>query len=329
MMTPEAPKIRDLTGGRIRLPIDLVTSPVVDLLVAAWAREMDRDEQATYEVGAEWFDELGDRVPDDLASEMGELGGAWGTTWFAVMGLATVRRSRTTPTASSIGSRISTRRNSDWPSSAGRQGAADPGAPPSGGRRQRGTGRGAGRVRRQGGVHRFDPPADGARPRSLVSRVTAALRRFWSECLSPMVEEWPAALQRDADAKQAQVGVDLPEGLIELATNGLDYRIPAGVTGWCWPRRCYSRPWSVIDDHGRCSLSSTGGRRVPLADPDAPPGWMVKTYKALGTSGGFASSAAWPRARPASMTSPRCSGWPSRPCTTTSGSCVAPGWYGW
>ena len=86
-MTPEAPKIRDLTGGRIRLPIDLVTSPVVDLLVAAWAREMDRDEQATYEVGAEWFDELGDRVPDDLASEMGELGGAWGTTWFAVMGL--------------------------------------------------------------------------------------------------------------------------------------------------------------------------------------------------------------------------------------------------
>ena len=54
------------------------------------------------------------------------------------------------------------------------------------------------------------------------------------------------------------------------------------------------------------------------ADPDAPPGWMVKTYKALGTTGGCASSAAWPRARPASMTSPRCSGWPSRPFTTTS-----------
>ena len=78
MMTPEAPKIRDLTGGRIRLPIDLITSPVVDLLIAAWAREMDHEEQATYEVGVEWFDELAERVPDDLAAEMGELGGAWG-----------------------------------------------------------------------------------------------------------------------------------------------------------------------------------------------------------------------------------------------------------
>ena len=87
MMTPEAPKIRDLTGGRIRLPIDLITSPVVDLLIAAWAREMDHEEQATYEVGVEWFDELAKRVPDDLAAEMGELGGAWGTTWFGVMGL--------------------------------------------------------------------------------------------------------------------------------------------------------------------------------------------------------------------------------------------------
>ena len=177
MMTPEAPKIRDMTGGRIRLPIDLVTSPMVDLLLAAWAREMDREEQATYEVGAEWFDELGDRVPDDLASEMGEARRRLGHHGSPSWACWPVRRSRTTPTASSNGSPISTRRSFGWRLISGKHE----------GRRLTATerrpattaGRGAGRVRRQGGVHRFDPPADGTRPRSLVSRVTAALRRFW------------------------------------------------------------------------------------------------------------------------------------------------------
>ena len=203
MMTPEAPKIRDLTGGRIRLPIDLVTSPVVDLLVAAWAMEMDRDEQATYEVGAEWFDELGDRVPDDLASEMGELGGAWGTTWFAVMGLLAGAPEPDDPDSFF-----------DWledldPTELrlaliSGKGAADPGAPLSGGRRQRGTGRGAGRVRRQGGVHRFDPLADGARPPLAGVEGDRGVAPVLVECLAPMVEEWPAALQRDAEMKQAR-----------------------------------------------------------------------------------------------------------------------------
>jgi DNA-binding transcriptional ArsR family regulator len=120
-------------------------------------------------------------------------------------------------------------------------------------------------------------------PRSLVSRVTAALRRFWSECLSPMVEEWPAALQRDAEAKQSLVGSTSPEGLIELATNGLDYRIPAGVTRLVLAPSVLLRPWSVIDDHGSMLIVIYGVADEYLsADPDAPPAWMVKTYKALG-----------------------------------------------
>jgi DNA-binding transcriptional ArsR family regulator len=120
-------------------------------------------------------------------------------------------------------------------------------------------------------------------PGSLVSRVTAALRRFWSECLAPMVEEWPAAQQRDAEMKRSQVGSTSAEGLIELATNGLDYRIPAGVTRLVLAPSVLLRPWSVIDDHGSMLIVIYGVADEYLsADPDAPPGWMVKTYKALG-----------------------------------------------
>ena len=284
MMTPEAPKIRDLTGGRIRLPIDLITSPVVDLLLAAWAREMDHEEQATYEVGVDWFDELAERVPDDLAAEMGELGGSWGTTWFAVMGLLAGAPEPDDPDSFF-----------EWLAD------LDPtelrlalisgkhGGPPTQVHRRAAGGDAAALEEALAEYVGKEEFTDAIRrlmlldPGSLVSRVTAALRRFWSECLAPMVEEWPAAQQRDAEMKRSQVGSTSPEGLIELATNGLDYRIPAGVTRLVLAPSVLLRPWSVIDDHGSVLIVIYGVADEYLsADPDAPPGWMVKTYKALG-----------------------------------------------
>ena len=284
MMTPESPKIRDLTGGRIRLPIDVVASPLVDLLIAAWALAMEGDDHDTYEVGAEWFDELRKVVADDLAAELTELGGAWGTTWFGVMGLLVSAPQPEDPDSFF-----------DWLAE------LDPtalrlalvsgkhGGPPTAVHRRAAAGDVAALEEALAEYAEKEEFTDSIRrlmaldPTSLVSRVAAALRRFWSESLAPMVDDWPAAQRRDAEMKRALVGSTTPEGLIELATNGLDYRIPAGVTRLVLAPSVLLRPWSVIDDHGSMLIVIYGVADESLeADPDAPPSWMIKTYKALG-----------------------------------------------
>jgi DNA-binding transcriptional ArsR family regulator len=110
-----------------------------------------------------------------------------------------------------------------------------------------------------------------------------AVRLWRDEVFEPHEQDVGSILARDADAKRALVGRVLPEKLIEIATNGLDY------TPQPWARRVLlvphlaMRPWNVLCAHDEVAIICYPVADESLgADPDAPPPRLVRLHKALG-----------------------------------------------
>lgn len=116
----------------------------------------------------------------------------------------------------------------------------------------------------------------------LRERLGAALRRFRS-VYREFEEDFARATYRAANDTRAMLGEADPERVIEEVTNGLDYRIPPGVTRLVLVPSVILRPWAVIDRYRDVLMVAFPVTDEYVgADPDAPPSWMVKLHKALG-----------------------------------------------
>ncbi len=70
--------------------------------------------------------------------------------------------------------------------------------------------------------------------------------------------------------------------MIEDVTNGLDYDIPLGVTRVVLVPSVVIKPLSLIDQHRETLLVFYAVADEFLnSDPEAPPSWLARTYKAL------------------------------------------------
>jgi DNA-binding transcriptional ArsR family regulator len=70
--------------------------------------------------------------------------------------------------------------------------------------------------------------------------------------------------------------------VIEEVTNGLDYEIPIGVSRVTLVPSVVVKPLSLIDQNRDTLLVFYGiADEFIDSDPEAPPSWLVKTYKAL------------------------------------------------
>jgi DNA-binding transcriptional ArsR family regulator len=76
--------------------------------------------------------------------------------------------------------------------------------------------------------------------------------------------------------------MDAPK-LVETATNGVTFKVQPQITGVVLIPSKIIRPWTVIIEHEglRIFAYSVGDEHL-LADPDAPPSYLVDLYKALG-----------------------------------------------
>jgi DNA-binding transcriptional ArsR family regulator len=123
----------------------------------------------------------------------------------------------------------------------------------------------------------FETPDD-----ELPGRLASTLHRFRDEVFAEFEEEFGGAIQRASAAQRATAGRDEPKTVIEEVTNGLDYDIPLGVTRVVLIPSVVTRPLSVIDQQ-RDSLYvyyAVADEFID-ADPEAPPSWLVRIYKAL------------------------------------------------
>ena len=100
----------------------------------------------------------------------------------------------------------------------------------------------------------------------------------------PFERQWADALERDAIDKRIDVSnASGPRELIETVSNGISYEVPPGVRRIVVIPSVSLRPWTLITDFAEGLLVCCPVSEEALnSDPDAPPSWMVATYRALG-----------------------------------------------
>ncbi len=108
------------------------------------------------------------------------------------------------------------------------------------------------------------------------------MRRFADEFMGD-AGRVESILEHDARQKEALAGTLPPDRLVEAATNGVTFAMQPEVSGVVLVPAIVTRPWVVIAEHGSLRIFAYPVADESLAaDPEAPPDWMVKFYKALG-----------------------------------------------
>lgn len=281
MSVTEFPKVRDLTGGQRRIPIEIDGSSAYEMLVTLWLAFDPEEEHGGFELGPEWFQEVAESTPADLREEIRFLSGTGCTGFCALRGLVV-----SSPHPHDIASFL------DWleglepltlrrglvtylcpveadPELVGRAASGDASAFAE---VLEGKPELAGHLRDLFSLEEGE----------LLARMVAALRRFHREVYQSFESDFSASTTRAAAARRALVRGAEPERVIEEVTNGLDYRIPPGVSRLVLVPSVVLRPWALIDQYEDVLMVA-----YPVADefidadPDAPPSWVMKLHKAL------------------------------------------------
>ena len=117
-------------------------------------------------------------------------------------------------------------------------------------------------------------------PARTKSTVVEVLRRYSTEVFIE-ADDLAPLLERDAKEKAALAATLPADQAIEIATNGITIDIGADTDGVVLIPAFSARPWVIITESGSTKIFAYGVVDTD-EDPDAPPSWVVKFYKALG-----------------------------------------------
>lgn len=276
------PKVRDLTEGEHRLPIEIDGSAFYDMLLTVWSAFSASEDHSGFELGAEWFSRVARSTSDELRQEIEFLGGDDCHMWLALLGVvAAAPRPHDTDTILAWlegVDPVELRRGLlSYKCGADRDTALVD-------RAAEGDSEALGELL----ADRQDVASCYQRLLALEEgairdRMVAALRSFRSQVYHRYEAEFGPASVRAAAAGRALIRGADPEQVIDEVTNGLDYRVPPGVTRLVLVPSVVLRPWALIDRHrGTLLVAYPVADEFIDADPDAPPSWMVKLHKALG-----------------------------------------------
>ncbi|HSQ38424.1 MAG TPA: metalloregulator ArsR/SmtB family transcription factor [Acidimicrobiia bacterium] len=279
-MSISGPRVRDLTGRKRRLSVEVVSGAAFELLASAFVVTLGEAEVPEYEAGRELLERTRGAASPGLLAQLEEIG--QGDLWLGFIGQA-----YESPEPRRVETFL------DY------LGGADPVA-----------------VRRDlvaMQVHKKEAPAEiidrvaagdsealehlaalcdqecasalrallSLPPPDTVEKVLDVLRRFDDEVFHGG-EDTAAALARDAAEKQALAASMSPNRLVETATNGVTFTMQPEVSGVVLIPSAVTRPWVANLEHGNLRLFVYPvAEEVLSADPDAPSPWMLGFYKAL------------------------------------------------
>jgi DNA-binding transcriptional ArsR family regulator len=283
-------RVMDLTGTRPRVRVDVIPSTSVELLmsVAKFGMEASRE---TFEDGNTWFDAVRTKASPQLRRDLARIGGKEGSGWGNLAGVA-LGLFRNSPPIQTVPEFIAcleaTAPRDLWLIMAGYHFLPlreDMGAEPF---RRASEGNEAARR----AIIRADekwrdnvdelPPFLDMTPRAVKSGILSVLRRWHEEIFSDTENEVRRTLERDARAKRALASTISPEKLVEIATNGIEFRGDPWIRTIVLVPHVVMRPWNATgawEDHSIICYpvadESLGG------DPSEPAPRMVRLYKAL------------------------------------------------
>ncbi|HEX6145549.1 MAG TPA: metalloregulator ArsR/SmtB family transcription factor [Acidimicrobiia bacterium] len=279
-------KVRDLTAAPRRIPIEVDGVGTYEIILTMWTVFNPEESGSGFDLGPEWLTRVREATPEDLALELRALGGPHCSVWLGLLGLVAAAPHPHDPdrVVDWLGS-INPQRLRRWLLDYAGE-SADPGLV------EQGANGDMDAVRQilstvKGGkldeelqnhlVSLFEIPGE-----ELRDRLVTVIRRFRAEVFSEHEETFTAAINRAAAAQRATSARDSAKAVIEEVTNGLDYEIPLGVSRVTLVPSVVVRPLSLIDQHRDTLLVFYGMADEFIdSDPEAPPSWLVKTYKAL------------------------------------------------
>lgn len=116
----------------------------------------------------------------------------------------------------------------------------------------------------------------------LAKRYAEALSRFRTEVFAEFEDEFSGAIARAAAARRAAGAQGDAKSVIEEVTAGIEFDIPLGVRRVVLIPSVVTRPLSLIDEYrGTLLVYYAVADEFIDSDPEAPPSWLVRTYKAL------------------------------------------------
>ena len=279
-MTLSGPKVRDLTGKKRRLRVEVVSGSAFELLASAFVVTLGQPEVQEYEAGPELFERTNGAASPGLLSQLEEVG--CGDLWLGLIGQA-----YDSPEPRQVASFLEY------------LAAADPVA----------VRRGLVAMQvhaKEASAELIDLAAAGdagaigqlaalceeecasglrrllaLKPAKSLEALIRVLRRFDAEVFQGG-QETAAALARDAEEKRALAGTMPPGRLVEMATNGVTFTMQPEVSGVVLVPSAVTRPWVANLEHGNLRIFVYPvAEEVLSADPDAPSPWMLGFYKAL------------------------------------------------
>ena len=276
-------RIRDLTSAPRRIAIEIEDSVTFEIALTIWSVFSEKATNAAYDLGPDWLVKVRNQTNDDLAKQIVNLGGPWCSTWLAVSSLMLSAPHPHDPD-----------RVFDWLSTVGdnrlRRWIIGSSSPNENQALIEQAGEGdldaaiqllGDQVEKKPGL--IEHIEWVIKTEGLPERYASALREFRAEVFSEYEEEFAAAISRAAAAQRATPTNGSAKEMVEKVTSGIDFEIPHGVTRVVLIPSMVTRPLSVIDVNRGTLLVFYGiADEFVDSDPDAPPSWLVRTYKALG-----------------------------------------------
>lgn len=285
-MTVTGPKVRDFTGSPGRLPVEILADPLFELLLSifVWASHENPASNAEYAVGSEWFAAVRAAASPELVAMLDRFASI-DELWIGVVGLAyglpEPRSAAALATHLRTTDPIAIRRQlivmgcamcraDEHADLADRAAAGDRAAIDA--------------IASMDGCKLTSELRDLLimEPADTVELIAATIEAFDRDVFEGGAQI-AEILDRDAEHKRVMARSMEPQQLVELATNGITFTMQPEVDGIVLIPSIVIRPWVTIAESGRQRLFCYPVAEEHLiADPDAPPSWMVGVYRALG-----------------------------------------------
>lgn len=282
-------RVMDLTGTRAHVGVDIVSSSCIELLISLTKFGMESSRE-TFEDGGAWFDEIRTKASPELLGAFAAVSGTAGLGWGSLAGIplglaARELEDQSIPGFISFIEGLPAKElwlilaGYHFPpvrEEIGREGYLRAADGDSGARRS------IAQASRKWDDTDGEPPLLSMTAEETQEKVLTVLRLWYREIFADGEQEAARIIHRDAAAKRSMASAMSPEKLIEVATNGIEFR------GDRWVRRVVlvphvaMRPWNVSSawDDRWIICYPVADESLGTTEQVAPPR-MLRLYKAL------------------------------------------------
>jgi DNA-binding transcriptional ArsR family regulator len=275
-------RVRDLTAAPRRIPIEVEGSVTYEIALTIWSAFNPKESNTASELGEHWLESVHASCSDELAAELTALGGPWAHVWLAISSLLLSAPHPHDPDRAftwleGVGEQRLRRWILGYSANDDDQGLIEQAASGDVDAAVSLLGDAADEKEELVEFFKWMLSQDGLPPRYAL-----ALRRFRDEVFSEFEEEFAGAISRAAAARRAAPVRGSAKEVVEEVTSGIDFEIPLAISRVILVPSVLTRPLSLIDGYRGTLIVYYGiADEFINSDPEAPPSWLVRTYKAL------------------------------------------------